>query len=117
MWVNKLNKEGIDNVNIIVEPYDFSKSEAFMESGFFKALGPDMFFDVILIDGYEECKQLRPYCFKKAEKHIQKGGVIVVDDSWRYPELRRENNAKKVIQFKSVGPCRYGVTSTDIFMY
>jgi hypothetical protein len=43
--------------------------------------------------------------------------MIVVDDSWRYPELRAKNRAKRFSVFQSVGPCRPGVTSTDVFFY
>ena len=78
---------------------------------------PDDRFDIIVVDGSEEWNLIRPICFEKAEKHVKKGGVIVVDDSWRYPELRERNQAKDFQVFQSVGPCRPGVTSTDIFFY
>ena len=44
-------------------------------------------------------------------------GIVVVDDSWRYPGLRRNHRAKELKIFQSVGPCRPGVTSTDVFFY
>jgi hypothetical protein len=52
-----------------------------------------------------------------AEKSIKKGGIIILDDSWRYDQVRSRNSAKKHVVLKSTGPCRYGVTSTDIFFY
>ena len=74
-------------------------------------------FDIVVVDGSEEWTQVRPVCFQYAENFVRKGGIIVVDDSWRYPVLRRENKAKRYQVFQSVGPCRPGVTSTDIFFY
>jgi predicted O-methyltransferase YrrM len=76
-----------------------------------------------VVDGTEEfigqrgAMLVRPMCFHHAENFIRQGGIIVVDDSWSYPELRRENRAKKCRVFKSIGPSRPGVTSTDVFFY
>ena len=61
--------------------------------------------------------QVRPICFRKAEEHVKPNGIIVVDDSWRYPSLRENNRARDVKVFQSVGPCLLGVTSTDVFFY
>ena len=56
-------------------------------------------------------------CFERAENQIKPGGIIVIDDSWRYPGLRKKNRAKEFREFRSVGPCRPGVTSTDVYFY
>jgi hypothetical protein len=48
---------------------------------------------------------------------VKPGGIIAVDDSWRYVQLRHSSNAKRVEVFESVGPARLGITSTDIFFY
>ena len=71
----------------------------------------------VVVDGGEEWTQVRPICFQKAEARVKPGGIIVVDDSWRYPSLRERNHARQFRVFKSVGPCRPGVTSTDVFFY
>jgi predicted O-methyltransferase YrrM len=60
---------------------------------------------------------VRPVCFARAERQVRPGGIIVVDDSWRYPALRQANRARHFRDFQSVGPFRPGVTSTDIFFY
>jgi spermidine synthase len=78
---------------------------------------PDEKFDVIVVDGSEEWTRIRPVCFEKAQEHIKPGGIIVVDDSWRYSEIRERHRAKSFRVFQSVGPCRPGVTSTDIYFY
>ncbi len=74
-------------------------------------------FNVIVVDGTEEWIQVRPICFSRAETRIKAGGIIVVDDSWRYPQLRTNHCAKYYRTFQSVGPGRPGVTSTDVFFY
>ena len=97
-------------------PFDFKDPVGFEKSDYLHAL-PDAPLDVIVVDGTEEWNYVRPTCFRHAEKFIKPGGIIVVDDSWRYPELHRKHRAKRVQSFQSVGPCRPGVTSTDIFFY
>jgi hypothetical protein len=59
----------------------------------------------------------RTSCFKRAERFINKGGVILVDDSWRYPEIRKISKAKNFKIMEGIGPCRKGVTTTDLHFY
>lgn len=59
----------------------------------------------------------RCLCFQRAEQFIRKNGFIVVDDFWRYEKLLQQNHARSVKVFESVGPCRFGVTSTAVFNY
>jgi len=112
----KLNENKISNVNIQLRRFDFKNPVGFEKSEYLHAM-PDQPLDVIVIDSSEEWTHVRPACFEHAEDHIRPGGIIVVDDSWRYPALRTKNHAKEVKVFQSVGPCRLGVTSTDIFFY
>ena len=120
LWAKKIIQKCDDfklsNVDLKIFPYNFSNRESFIQSEFFNFLDQQKY-DIILIDNYEEEVQLRPYCFYKAEKSINPGGIIILDDSWRYPEPRKNNSAKKHIVFQSIGPCRLGVTSTDIYFY
>ena len=48
---------------------------------------------------------------------MQPDSIILVDYFWRYEELLGSNRAKNVNVFESVGPCRFGVTSTAMFFY
>lgn len=109
-------QKGLRNVIVKLCPYDFKTPVDFEKSEYLNAM-PDFLFDVIVVDGSEEWTQVRPVCFAKAEQHIKPGGIIVVDDSWRYQGLRQNNKARRHEVFQSVGPCRPGVTSTDIFFY
>lgn len=110
----RLKEKGLANVSVKLCPFDFKNPVGFEDSAYCRAL-PNERFDVIVVDGKEEWVHVRPTCFKLAEKHIKPGGIIIVDDSWRYPTLRKQNRAKKVEIFESVGPGRPGVTSTDVF--
>ncbi|MBI5663319.1 MAG: hypothetical protein HZC46_14370 [Ignavibacterium album] len=120
LWAKKIevkSKElNISNIDLKILPYNFKKLESFVNSKFFEFIGKNKY-DIILIDNYEEKIQLRPKCFYAAEKSIKPGGIIIIDDSWRYPELRENNSAKFFKVFKSIGPCRLGVSSTDIYFY
>ena len=40
-----------------------------------------------------------------------------IDDFWRYEKLLKNNKAKRIKFFESLGPCRIGVTSTAFFYY
>ncbi len=112
-----LLEHGVDNTSLKLCSDDFANKYSFEKSEYFNSM-PDYEFDVILVDAPPDGgRTLRPKCFYLSEKKIKPGGIIVVDDSWRYPELRIKNNAKKVQVFESIGPCRPGITSTDIFFY
>lgn len=112
----RLQEKGTRNVTLQLHPFDFKNPEGFEHSAYLHAM-PDRRFDIIVVDGSEEWKKIRPICFQKAESRIKKGGIIVVDDSWRYPTLKAENHALSVRTFQSVGPGRPGVTSTDVYFY
>ncbi len=112
----RLQAKGLLNAKLKLCPFDFKNPAGFEHSAYLKAM-PDERFDVVVVDGSEEWTQVRPICFVKAEEHVKRGGIIVVDDSWRYPVLRDKNHAQDYRIFQSVGPCRPGVTSTDVFFY
>ncbi len=112
----RLNDKWLSNVHVKFCPFDFTNPVGFEKSTYLHSL-PEEPLDVIVIDGTEEWVPVRPICFRAAEQRIQSGGIIVVDDSWRYPELRENNRAKRFQTFQSVGPGRPGVTSTDVFFY
>jgi len=112
----RVTRLGLTNVELNLYPFDFKNPVGFEKSAYLNAL-PNSLFDIIVIDGSEEWDQVRPVCFNHAENFVKPGGLIVVDDSWRYPSLRAKNRAKRHQIFQSVGPCRPGVTSTDIFFY
>jgi len=112
----RLKEKGIANAALKLAPFDFKNPVGFENSEYLKAI-PDTEFDVIVVDGSEEWTQVRPACFNHVEKRIKAGGIIIVDDSWRYPALRTNNRAQRYEVFQSLGPCRPGVTSTDVFFY
>jgi hypothetical protein len=120
-WLNLVKKNLLEKSLLNVElkscPFDFDQTEGFCESDYLHSIGKDQY-DVIIVDGQEDSFfSKRPICFKHAEKNIKSGGIIIVDDSWRYTTLRTNSIAKQVQVFESVGPCRIGVTSTDIYFY
>ena len=112
----RLQEKGVRNVTMKLFPFDFKNPAGFENSEYLNAI-PAERFDIIVVDGSEEWTQVRPVCFQKAESRIKPGGIIVLDDSWRYAGVRRQHHAKELKVFQSVGPCRPGVTSTDVFFY
>ena len=112
----QIARDGFKNADLRHVPVAFTTEEAFQKSDYLNAVRESTF-DVIIVDGMDWTKNVRPMCFKAAETQIAPGGVIVVDDSWRYHELRRTNRARRFENFESVGPARYGVTSTDVYFY
>lgn len=112
----RLREKSITNAHLKLCPFDFKNPVGFEHSAYLHSI-PDERFDVIVVDGSEEWTKIRPVCFEKAEHRVKRGGLIVVDDSWRYPALRQANHAQSYKVFQSVGPCRPGVTSTDVFFY
>ena len=116
-WVSRrLREKGLENATLKLCEFNFKNPVGFENSAYLHGM-PDEKFDVIIVDGSEEWTQVRPLCFELAEGRVKEGGIIVVDDSWRYPALRQKHHARDLRIFQSVGPCRPGVTSTDIFFY
>lgn len=119
-WAEKISdqisKEKISNVSLRVYPFDANNRQKFITSDFLKAIDKDTF-DLILIDAYDINHNLRLDCFYFAENYIKENGCIVIDDSFRYTQLRSKNNAKSWSEFRSIGPCRKGITTTDIYLY
>jgi SAM-dependent methyltransferase len=112
----RVQERGFPNVEVELHPFDFKSAEGFERSAYLLAM-PDRKFDVIVVDGSEEWTQVRPTCFQLAERHVSPGGMIVLDDSWRYESVRASHKAKRLEVFQSVGPGRPGVTSTDVYFY
>lgn len=113
---NELVAEGLRNVELLERPCNFSFKGGFLESGYLNALGGRAY-DLIVVDGQEGGDGVRRACFHRAEKFIKPGGLIVLDDSWRYSDLKFDNRARSHREFKGVGCCRRGVTSTCVFYY
>lgn len=109
-------ERGLENVRVVNAPFDFSDPREFESSDYLAQVRGGTW-DVIVIDGFDNDFTIRPICFRAAESQVKAGGMIIVDDSWRYTELRTANRARRVQVFESVGPARFGVTSTDIYFY
>ena len=107
---------GLSNAEIIECPFDFSDATGFEDSTYLTQVRAATC-DVIIVDGADNDYTVRPHCFHAAEDQVNPGGIIVVDDSWRYPSLRTNHRARRFEIFESVGPARFGVTSTDIYFY
>jgi len=119
-WTDLVQKEAealsLKNLEILARPFDFEKADNFSESNYLRAIAGRTY-DLIVVDGQEQSVQVRPECFWKAESSIKPGGLIVLDDSWRYPQVKAQNKAKRWKDYKGVGCCRRGVTSTCLFYY
>lgn len=113
---SRLAAKGVSNVALQFRPFDFHHPVDFEKSDYLNSI-PDSRFDIIVVDGTEEAVRVRPTCFHHAESRIAPGGIIIVDDSWRYLQLHSAHRAKSFRHFRSIGPGRPGVTSTDIFFY
>lgn len=111
-----ISNRHLSNVTLKVFPFYPNNREEFRKSSFLKAIEKN-FYDVILIDSYDVNHNLRLDCFYFAENFIKPSGCIVVHDSFRYTELRNNNRAKSYKVYYSFGPCRKGITTTDIYFY
>ena len=116
-----INEQDIGNSQLLQRETNLENEKRFLASPYATALQSTH--DVIVIDGEDhfgpESKwSARESCFYLAEQWVCKdGGLIVVDDSWRYPALRQKTNAQKMVVHESIGPCRVGVTTTDFHYY
>lgn len=125
-----------DAVDVRLRPFDFHQPRGFPTSTYVREVDADPAgegYDVIVVDGQDWDFQQRPVCFEAARRAVAPGGVIVVDDSWRYAALRASvgvsqpaargdggdghRGPREVRTFQSPGPGRLGVTSTDVFQF
>lgn len=114
---SKLVEHDLENFAVYYRPFEAEDESSLRNSRYMNAL-PDMLYDVILVDGPEiGGYKARPLCFEWAEQHIKEGGIIIVDDSWRYTQLLEENSAVYVKEYPGIGPGRKGMTKTDIYYY
>jgi hypothetical protein len=124
-WVQKVktkvNIDGLKNIKILHKEIRLSSPDEFLSSPYAKALIKE--YDIVVIDGEDHFGHsskwsAREECFEISQKFItKKGGIIIVDDSWRYPKILSMSHARKIIKCESAGPCRKGVTRTDIHIY
>lgn len=113
----RLAELGRQNVELRHRAFDFKQPRDFHSSAYVAAVREGGPWDIIVVDGQDWTFRERPVCFAAAQECVASGGVIVVDDSWRYPHLREASRANRVQIFESVGPGRIGVTSTDVYFY
>ena len=113
---DRLGKAHVSNVEIILCPFDFRNPVDFEHSNYIAAVGGESW-DVVIIDGQDRTFRERITCFKQVEPRMQPGSIVILDDFWRYEELLKNNRAKIVEVYESVGPARIGVTSTAFFFY
>jgi len=109
-------ERGLGTITVLHRPFDFWRTRGFGSSAYLLALGGREY-DLIIVDGTEWTDPVRDQCFWRAEDHISPGGVIVVDDSHRYPQILQRHRAKSVREFRGAGYCRAGVTTTALFHY
>lgn len=119
-WINRINEKlsnSAHNAILQYEPYDFDNAIDFTDSSYLNP-GINMNeFNIIIVDGTERDNTIRPKCFEKAQRSVNNNSIIIVDDSWRYPEIIQASTAKEIKRFQGTGPCRPGVTTTDIHFY
>ncbi len=124
-WVKKIEciieKKNIENIAISKREINLESSSKFLQSPYSKDIQKS--YDLIVIDGEDhfgpdQTWSARENCFEISQDHInENGGIIVVDDAWRYPKILELSKAKKILQYESTGPCRRGVTRTDLHFY
>ena len=111
-------ERGITNLECELHPLAGGKLANYRSSPFFQRVLTGHW-DIIVIDcfcGFADGSfgQLRRHAFELSLNQVAPGGMIVLDDSWLYPELLGPRAGWEVHDFVGVGPCRYGVTSTAI---
>lgn len=115
-----LRRRGIANVDLQYHSLEGDLTD-FRASEFFRAVNAQLW-DVVLIDcflgygtGGRAKGMLRPFAFETALNQVKPGGLLVLDDSWMFPEMLTPPAGWSMHNFVGLGPCRWGVTSTAIF--
>lgn len=113
----RLDAKGLDNVDLRSAEADFADPDALPDSPFFRALGDEPA-DLVLIDSFDHVThRCRPILFHRGEELVRPGGIVVVDDAWRYEHLRDEHRARAVERFRGLGPGSRRLRTTDVYRY
>lgn len=121
LWAERVAEEGsrrgLSNIEVRTPAADFSNAENLLASPYgsvFDDLSPDLAVSDCWTDGAAH-DGLRPALFRYVEV-TYRPKIIVVDDSHRYPQLRDETCAERVLECWGVGPSRRRVTCTDLYL-
>lgn len=120
VWADRVSRaidaEGLRNVTVRLEGSDFASIERHRQSSLLQTFC-EYEPDIVVIDHFEGDVQTRVETFLFVQSRVKSGAMVIVDDAWRYSQIDRLTRAQYVKRFESVGPARYGVTSTDIHFY
>ena len=115
----KLAEENLSNA--IVEYHDLVDDSrmAFENSRFSQRIAAQSW-DVVVVDcycGFQAARYgvIRPAAMELARQHTKIGGIVILDDSWMYPEQLAPRPGWEVTDFLGCGPARVGTTSTAVF--
>ena len=123
-WTTKVNSAlsslNVKNATVIQKEINLQSAECFLKCPYAKGISDK--FDIIVIDGEdhfnsESLWSARENCFELSQQAINDEGIIIVDDAWRYTSILDNSKAKKILKLESIGPCRLGVTRTDLHFY
>ncbi len=115
-------ERGLTNLHCEHHPIDTSRPDLYPGLSYVTALQPNAH-DIIVVDGFCDYQNatdglLRDITFDRALACVRRpGGIIVVDDYWRFPGMVDRAREARLTAFQSAGPCRYGVTSTAVFEF
>ena len=131
-WAKQLLDKYYSNQNLIaklklkiVEVSEHPNIEEYpLADNYVNTIVDDAPYDIILVDGVDGVagiggkKNYRVECIKKAREYLNKKGIIILDDSWRdkYSEVPKILADFERLEFWGLGPCRLGVTKTDIYV-
>lgn len=109
---------GLAHLSCELHPLSDDSLASFRRSEFSRRIAADVW-DVVVIDchcGFNEAPfgVIRPAAFADALERVRPGGLIVLDDSWMFPDLLLPRDGWTITTFQGLGPCRYGTTSTAI---
>ena len=123
-WTTKVNSAlkslNAKNAKVIHREINLKSAECFLKCSYANEISNK--FDLIVIDGEDHFNSesrwsARENCFDLSQQSINEAGIIIVDDAWRYPSILNKSKAKKILRLESIGPCRLGVTRTDLHFY
>ena len=119
-WAEKI-AEGcrelrLDNVELNLFAFDYAVAEAPEKYRMMEKMKTGRH-DIILVDICDHNSLHRPELFHIAETIVKPGGIIILDDSHRYPQIRENNNAGNWRTYKAIGPARPDLAHTDVYFY
>jgi predicted O-methyltransferase YrrM len=106
------------DLRVVEMPEHPTAAERALTERYIEQIESEQPYRLIVVDGVDGTPSTRMACLERARRSLEPGGAIVLDDAWRHeyePAPRILAGLEQRICV-GLGPARWGVTRTDVYI-